>query len=108
MDSLEQIEEEMDLHITDPIHITVYPNVEEVRQALLVTTEWTGGVAFPGHNSMIIGVNTYELDWARRIIPHELNHLVVNSLVFNCQGVRLPTWLKEGLAEISEGPTAGS
>jgi hypothetical protein len=53
---------------------------------------------------MIIGVGPNELDWAGSIIPHELSHLVVDALVFNCHGVQLPTWLSEGLAETSEGP----
>jgi hypothetical protein len=103
VESLGRIEAEMGLTIEDQIDITIYPTAEQVREALLTTTEWTGGVAFPDHNSMIIGVAPTELDWAGTIIPHELNHLVVGALVFNCHGVWLPTWLSEGLAEMSEG-----
>ncbi|MFC1879359.1 peptidase MA family metallohydrolase [Chloroflexota bacterium] len=103
-DILGRIENEMRLKVSDEIQITVYPTAEDVREALLVATEWTGGVAFPDHNSMIIGIGPYELDWAVSIIPHEINHLVVGALTFNCYGVRFPTWLIEGLAEISEAP----
>lgn len=103
-ESLDWMESEMSLQFSEPIHITVYPSDEDVREALLVTMEWTGGVAFPDYNSMIIGVGLTELGWAERVIPHEMNHLVVHALVFNCLGVRLPTWLSEGLAELSEGP----
>jgi hypothetical protein len=102
--SLDLIESDMGLKLSEGIYITVYPTSAEVREALLVSTEWTGGVAFTDYNSMIIGVGPNELDWAGQILPHEINHLVVGALTFNCKGVWLPAWLSEGLAELSEGP----
>jgi hypothetical protein len=52
---------------------------------------------------MIIGMPPGNIQWARDVIPHEITHLVVGTLVFNCQGLTLPTWLSEGLAMYSEG-----
>jgi hypothetical protein len=37
------------------------------------------------------------------VIPHEISHLVIHSLVFNCVGATLPTWLSEGLSERALG-----
>ncbi|MEZ4643864.1 MAG: peptidase MA family metallohydrolase [Chloroflexota bacterium] len=60
------------------------------------------GVAFPDYGITVIGVAPGQEDWAARIIPHELSHLVVGMRTFNCRGVRLPTWLDEGLSRYSE------
>ena len=38
-------------------------------------------------------------------LVHELAHLLVRELTFNCFG-GLPTWLNEGLATYSEGSMA--
>jgi hypothetical protein len=87
-----------------PVHIVVYPSAEHVREALIRTYDWTGGVALPRYNISILGIAPEELEWAASVIPHELSHLVIGAVVFNCQGVVLPTWLSEGLAVYAEGP----
>ncbi len=43
------------------------------------------------------------MDEAEYYLSHELTHLVVGELTFNCMGVELPTWLNEGLAENNQG-----
>ncbi len=44
-----------------------------------------------------------EETWAANIVPHELTHLLEGILTYNCRGIRLPTWLSEGLARYAEG-----
>jgi hypothetical protein len=101
--SLTRLEKEMGVSPEGDITITVYPNSDEVRNAVIGATDWVGGIAFPDCNSVIISVSPGELEWAANVIPHELGHLVVDTKVFNCHGVWLPTWLSEGLAEVVEG-----
>jgi hypothetical protein len=102
--SLRRLELEMGIDPPDEVFITVYPSFEEVKDAIFFTPDWTGGAAFTEHGGVIIGVPENDLAWAAEVIPHELAHLVVGGLVFNCKGVSLPTWLGEGLAVVAEGP----
>ncbi len=101
--SLDRLVNEMGIAPLSPILITIYPDVDGVRNALIHSAEWTGGVAFPAYNSIIVGFGPQETDWAQEVLPHELGHLVVDTLVFNCKGISLPTWLSEGLAVYAEG-----
>ncbi len=103
---LDRLEEITGFRPEEPIHIVVYPTAAEVRLVLISTYEWTGGIALPEYNTTIIGIGPDELAWAEQVIPHELAHLVVGMMSFNCYGVDLPIWLHEGLAEYAEGPLA--
>jgi hypothetical protein len=103
VDSLYHLSKQMGVRPTGDVYIIVYPTSDDVQETLLVSTDWTGGVALPAYDSTIIGVGPQELDWAALIIPHELSHLVVGTLTFNCRGVYPPTWLNEGLSEMAEG-----
>jgi len=42
------------------------------------------------------------MDWGKRVISHELTHLVIHQATFNPYN-DLPTWLDEGLAMTAEG-----
>ncbi len=100
---LERLTEEMGIAPVSPILITIYPSMGEVQAALIHAAEWTGGVAFPAYNSIIVGITPQETEWAQVVLPHELAHLVVDTLVFNCKGITLPVWLSEGLSVYAEG-----
>ncbi len=102
-DSLRRIEQDFGISYTDEIHLTLYASASEVRDAVFFVPNWTGGVAFPEFNAAIIGIGPTDLEWAKRVIPHELAHLVVGVVTFNCKGAYLPTWLNEGLATVVEG-----
>ncbi|WP_420632311.1 peptidase MA family metallohydrolase [Candidatus Leptofilum sp.] len=102
-DSLARLENELGLPAIEPISLWFYPTAADVQNVIFGVPEWTGGVAFPEYNATVLGVAPNELDWASRIVPHELTHLVEGMLTFNCRGVRLPTWLSEGLARYAEG-----
>ncbi|RMF49886.1 MAG: hypothetical protein D6755_01895, partial [Anaerolineae bacterium] len=101
--SLERLVNEMGIAPPTPITIAIYPDVQGVKDALIHAAEWTGGVAFPEYGSIMTGIRPNEMSWARDVLPHELAHLVVDTLTFNCQGITLPTWLSEGMAVYAEG-----
>jgi hypothetical protein len=99
--SLQRLEKDMGISPMERIWITIYPSAAVLQEAAHAF-EWTGGVAFPNYNSTMIGISPDEREWADQVIPHELSHLVVDVLVFNCHGVDTPTWLGEGLAVFAE------
>jgi len=105
---LERLVTQMGIAPDSHVLITIYPDVEGVKNALIHAAEWTGGVAFPQYNTIITGIGPREMSWARDVIPHELAHLVVGARTFNCQGVTLPTWLSEGMAVYAEGSLSES
>jgi hypothetical protein len=101
---LERLEQQAGLR-PDPgqlIDLYIYANTHELREAVLYEPGWTGGLAYPDHNVVIIGISERDLDWGRDAIAHELTHVLVGRLTFSCLG-GVPTWLNEGLAVYSEG-----
>ncbi|MEM7113116.1 MAG: peptidase MA family metallohydrolase [Chloroflexota bacterium] len=102
--SLQRLSEEVGIERPEAIQLWFYPTAEEVRNAVVNVPEWTGGLAFPEYGITVLGVAPGQTEWAAEIIPHELAHLVIGQRIFNCRGLRLPTWLNEGLATYAEGP----
>jgi len=100
---LERNEKMAGLGTSDPIDIYVYPNYEDLREAILYESSWTGGVAYPEHNIVIMGLAPSESSWDEGTLIHELTHVLVGHLTFSCLGY-VPQWLNEGLAVYSEGP----
>jgi len=82
--------------------IFVYPNVDQLRSAVLFTHEWTGALAYPDYNIILIPVSLNSLDWAKRTLAHEVTHLLVREATFGPFG-DIPSWLNEGLAQYAEG-----
>jgi len=85
-----------------PIDLYVYPNYNDMRDAILYEPSWTGGMAFPEHNIVILGISGSDSTWDKHTVVHELTHVLVGHLTFSCLG-DVPTWLNEGLAVYSEG-----
>ena len=85
-----------------PVKAFVYETSEDVRGAVLFAQAWTGGLAFGSHNILLITVDPAEFDIDLPGVIHELAHLLVGEVTFNCFG-DLPTWLDEGLAVYAEG-----
>jgi len=84
------------------INIYVYPNVTDLRRAILYEPSWTGGQAFPDFNIVIMGLSDSNDTWNKNTVIHELTHVLVGALTFSCIGT-LPAWINEGLAMFSEG-----
>lgn len=90
-----------------PIHIYVYPNYSDMREAVLYEPAWTGGMAFTDFNIIIMGVSGSNSAWDKNTVIHEITHLMVGHFAFSCMGIR-PSWLEEGLAMYSEGGLDGN
>ena len=88
--------------LTEPVKAFVYESADDLRGAVLFPQSWTGGLAFTIHNILLITVDPEEFDTDISGMIHELAHLLVSDLTFNCFG-DLPTWLEEGLAMYAEG-----
>ena len=88
--------------LTAPIKAFVYESSTDVQGAVLFAQAWTGGLAFTSSNILLITVSpdTFERDLPG--VVHELAHLLIGEVTFNCFG-DLPRWLDEGLAVYSEG-----
>lgn len=89
------------LSAESPINLYIYANKTDMMDAILYEPSWTGGLTFPDHAIVAIGISATNLDWGRNAIIHELTHVLVGHLTFSCLG-GLPTWLEEGLAVYSE------
>ncbi len=100
--SLDQLTKQTGISTAQPIDLYIYGSTEDMQQAILYEPGWTGGLAYPEHNIVLIGISPYEIDWGKSTIAHELTHLLVGDYSFSCLG-SLPTWLQEGLAVLGEG-----
>jgi hypothetical protein len=86
-----------------PIDLYVYPNYNDLRDAILYESSWVGGEAFPEENIVIMGTSGSDSNWDQNTVIHELTHVLVGHLTFSCLSY-VPQWLNEGLAVYSEGP----
>jgi hypothetical protein len=84
------------------INIYIYPNFDDLRDAVLYEPSWTGGLTYSDHNIILIGIAETDPAWNQNVIVHEITHVLVGNLTFSCLG-DVPTWLNEGLAVYSEG-----
>ncbi len=94
---------ELGRDLVQPIEAFIYADAEDVQGAILFAQEWTGGLAFPSHNILLITISPENMEEEVSGLVHELAHLLVGEVTFNCFG-NLPPWLNEGLATYSEGP----
>lgn len=90
---------------TEPVAIRIYDSPAAMQETVLFSQEWAGGVAFPRHGVVVMGINTGNLVWGRNAMVHEMTHVVLGQFTFTC-GTSLPAWLNEGLAVYNEGPVA--
>jgi len=88
--------------LEQPVHIFFYADPEALKGAMLFAQDWTGGVAFPDYYTILIAAGPENQEWGASTVAHELMHLVVRQLSFNC-AAGLPRWLDEGLAVWAEG-----
>lgn len=85
---------------TDPIHIVVYGSTRDFSTSLPPNSaEWIGGQAHPDLGLIVTGIQPGSGAAAeiRRVIPHEVSHLLLYQATENPYGG--PShWLDEGLA----------
>jgi hypothetical protein len=102
VEGLRRNKEQAGLTTDAPIDLYVYPNYNDMQDAILYEPSWTGGMAFPEYNILIMGISGSDATWDSNTVIHELTHILVGHFTFSCLGV-VPTWLNEGLAMYSEG-----
>jgi len=105
MEGLDRNKTDIGLTTDSPINIYVYPSYTDMQDAILYEPSWTGGLAFPEENIVILGTSGNDQNWDKDTVIHELTHVVVEHFAFTCLG-SIPHWLDEGLAMYSEGPLA--
>lgn len=103
IEGLDRNEKDAGLTTDAPINIYVYPNYDDLREAILYESSWVGGAAFPEENIVIMGASGSDSGWDESTVIHELTHVLVGHLTFSCLSY-VPQWLNEGLAVYSEGP----
>ena len=103
LEGMERNARDAGLTTEDPVDIYVYPNYDDLQDAILYEPSWTGGRAFSNQNIVIMGTSGSNSGWDEATVIHELTHVLVGHFTFSCLG-DVPQWLNEGLAVYSEGP----
>jgi Peptidase MA superfamily len=104
VDGLQLLETDLGIELPQDVTFYIYGSADEMREAVLSIPDWTGGVAFPEYNTILIGVPPrIAADWGRDTVRHELAHLVLGQYGRSCVGGHRPSWLEEGLAMYAEG-----
>jgi hypothetical protein len=104
---IRQLERSTGVVPDDIVQVRLYETPEAMRETVLFSPEWAGGIAFPHHNLVTMGINEHNVSWGRDAMVHEMTHVVIGQATFRC-GSSLPAWLNEGLAVYNEGEVAGS
>lgn len=107
LEGLRRNREQAGLLPDEPIDVYVYPNYNDLRDAILYEPSWTGGLAYSDFHIIIMGISGSNAAWDQNTIIHELTHVLVGRFAFSCIG-SIPAWLNEGLAMFSEGELDGS
>jgi len=100
--ALERLENDIGIAPKDPIDLYIYSSTQEMRDAIFYEPGWTGGLAYPQYNILIIGIDPLNMEWGKLTEAHELTHVLVGDYTFSSLG-SIPTWLNEGLAVYGEG-----
>lgn len=82
--------------------VFIYASSQEMQAATLFAPDWSGGLAFASHRTVLLAVAPGEQAWGMRALAHELAHVVIGYYTFSCVD-STPTWLSEGLAMVAEG-----
>jgi hypothetical protein len=102
VDSLAKLAQTTGVKPQSPINMYIYANTADMRDAILYEPGWTGGLAYPDSDILVIGISAEQVDWGKDTEAHELTHVLVGHLTFSCLS-SIPTWLNEGIAVYAEG-----
>jgi hypothetical protein len=102
-----QLSAEQGVDLTSPVTVHVYGSQKDLYTALPGLPPWVGGVSLGEWDSLLVPIPPRDLAGGRKTLAHELTHQLIYQITFNPSlGSRLPAWLNEGLAVVSEGPTS--
>ncbi len=92
-----------------PVTIHVYASQSELYAALPGVPAWVGGISVGEFDTVLVPIAPGGVAEGRKALAHELTHQLIYQLTFNpTLGSKLPVWLNEGLAVVSEGPTSAT
>ena len=103
LEGMDRNRESFGLTTDTPIDIYVYPNYEDMQDAILFEPSWSGGTLDSEQNIIILGLSQSSEDWSKNTVIHELTHMLIGHFTFSCLSF-VPLWLNEGMAVFSEGP----
>jgi hypothetical protein len=98
--ALDRLQQDVGAGLDRPADVWVYATQDDLLSALPQNLpEWVGGKAFPGLALVLatIADDEYASLETKRVIPHELSHLVLYQATRNPYNSP-PAWLDEGLA----------
>ena len=101
-ETLERLGSDTGAYLDQPVKIYVYASSKDLRSAMVYPQEWLGGIAFTQFGIVAIGVAPEDITWGKRVMTHELAHLVTYQMTFNPYS-DIPTWLDEGISMYAEG-----
>ncbi len=99
-----RISADLGVEAPQPIRAFLYANLSDLEGALPPTgREWVGGQAYPELGTFVASIppDDRSLSTMKRVIPHEITHLLVYQAAGGALG-HVPSWLNEGLATLSE------
>ena len=98
--TIETLANRFEVDAEEPIRIVIYGNDDDFSEALPPNSaDWIGGQAHPSLNLIVAQIQPgpgVERE-VRRMIPHEVSHLIVHQATENPWNSP-PNWLDEGLA----------
>ena len=104
-EALARLADDTGAYLEQDVKVYVYANSSDLGEAMVYPQEWMGGITFSEYGIVAIGVAPEDLAWGKRIMRHELAHLVTHQMTANPYG-DIPTWLSEGLSMYAEGDLA--
>jgi hypothetical protein len=102
IEALDMLAKDTGTRLLRPVRLYIYKSSNDLKGAMVYSQEWTGGVAYSEFGITAIGISPGNIDWGKRVIAHELAHLLIYQITYNPYG-RMPVWLDEGLATYAEG-----
>jgi hypothetical protein len=98
--ALDRLEHDVDARLERPAGVWVYASQDDLLDALPQNIpEWVGGRAFPELALVLAAIanDEYADGEIKRVVPHELSHLVLYQATRNPYNSP-PAWMDEGLA----------
>src|SRR5206468_3267671 len=98
--ALDRVEHDIGAGLERPASVWVYASQDDLLDALPKNIpEWVGGKAFPELSLVLADISNDENanDEIKRVIPHELSHLLLYQATHNPYNIP-PAWMDEGLA----------
>lgn len=106
-DTITRLASAQGVDLQRPVTIHVYATQTELYSALPGTPAWIGGISIGEYDTVLLPLAPSGDAEGLRAFAHELTHELIYQITFNTSiGSRVPAWLNEGLAVVSEGGTS--